>query len=130
MPHCSTGEREYGPSAQRSHIEWLTARRAETFIGFIEMRNLAKDDYKKCTALRKRYEDFVTAILEQGVAEKKFVVADPRITTFAILNMLSGAYAWYKKGGRLSKEQLDEIYADRVFKMIDMEHLAPPAPRN
>lgn len=109
------------------HIEWHTVRRVETFIGFMEMRNLAKDDYKRYTALRKRYEDFLTALLEQGVAEKKFVVADPRITTFAILGMLTGAYLWYRKGGRLTQAELEAIYADLVFKMIDVEHVAPPA---
>lgn len=107
------------------HIEWHTLRRVETFIGFMEMRNLSNPDYKKYTLLRKRYEDFVTAILDQGVAEGKFVIGDPRITTFAILSMLTGSYLWYKKSGRLSQAQLEQIYADLVFNMIDVEHLAP-----
>jgi AcrR family transcriptional regulator len=110
------------------HIEWHTARRVETFIGFMEMRNLSKSDYKKYTVLRKRYEDFVTDILERGVAEKKFVVDDPRITTFAILAMLTGSSAWYKKGGRLTQGQLEAIYEKLVFKMIDVEHMVPQAP--
>jgi AcrR family transcriptional regulator len=104
------------------HIEWHTVRRVESFIGFMEMRNLSKADYKKYTALRKRYEDFLTDILAKGIKERKFAMIDPRITTFAILSMLTGAYVWYKKGGRLTQAELEAIYADLVFKMIDVEH--------
>lgn len=109
------------------HIEWHTVRRVETFIGFMEMRKLAQEDYETYTTLRKRYEDFLTAMLEQGVAEGKFVVPDPRITTFAILSMLTGAYVWYKKGGRLSQQQIADLYVDLVCRMIDPEygHAAP-----
>lgn len=102
------------------HIEWHTVRRVETFIGFMEMRKLSKEEYETYTALRKRYEDFLTQILEQGVAEGKFHIPDPRITTFAILSMLTGAYVWYKKGGRLTQRQIADLYADLVFKMIDV----------
>lgn len=109
------------------HIEWHTARRVETFIGFKEMRSLSKDDYKKYTELRKRYENFVKRILEQGVAEKKFIVADVPITTFAILDMLTGTHAWYKAGGRLTQAQISKIYVDLVFRMIDVESQAPRA---
>lgn len=107
------------------HINWHTLRRVETFIGFMEMRNLSKADYKKYIGLRKRYEDFLTAILVQGIEERKFAMTDPRITTFAILSMLTGAYVWYKKNGRLSQAELEAIYVDLVFEMIDVEHAAP-----
>ncbi|WP_168109981.1 TetR/AcrR family transcriptional regulator [Ramlibacter lithotrophicus] len=109
------------------HIEWHTARRVETFIGSKEMRSLSKHDYKKYTELRKRYENFVKSILEQGVAENKFVVADVSVTTFAVLDMLTGTHAWYKAGGRLTQGQISEIYVDLVFRMIDVEHQAPRA---
>lgn len=103
------------------HIEWHTLRRVETFIGFMEMRNLSKSDYAKYTVLRKRYEDFLTGILLAGIEEKKFEMEDPRITTFAILSMLTGAYVWYKKNGRLTQADLARIHTDLVFQMIDVQ---------
>lgn len=109
------------------HIQWHTARRVETFIGFKEMRSLSKKDYKKYTELRKRYENFVKGILEQGVAENKFVVADVSVTTFAILDMLTGTHAWYKPGGRLTQSQISQIYVDLVFRLIDVDHQASRA---
>lgn len=101
------------------HIAWHTERGVETFISFMEMRNLTKEHYKKYTELRRRYEDFLTDILVKGVNEGKFLMADCRVSTFAILAMLTGSNTWYKKRGRLSQEQLVAIYTEMVFKLVE-----------
>jgi len=102
----------------RFHIGWHTVRRAETFIGFMEMRNLSKDDYPKYTALRKQYEDYVTDILVRGVNAGVFRVTDPRVTTFALLSMLTGTANWYRRGGRLSQDELVRLHTDLVLDML------------
>lgn len=101
------------------HIRWHTARRVETFIGSMEMRHLSKADYKNYVQLRRRYEDYLTAILQDGIQSGDFSMIDVRITTLAILSMLTGAYTWYKKTGRLSQRELSAIYTDLVFRMAD-----------
>lgn len=101
------------------HIAWHTARGVETFISFMEMRNLSKESYKKYTTLRRQYENFLTDILVKGVDEGKFSMADCRVSTFAILAMLTGSNTWYKKRGRLSQEQLVAIYTEMVFKLVE-----------
>lgn len=107
------------------HIDWHTNRRVDTFIGFMEMRNLGKDDLKKYIELRKQYEQFLTSILEQGAKQKKFIIEDAKVTTFAIIGMLTSVYVWYKKNGRLSQENLDSLYANMIFKMIDVDGIPP-----
>lgn len=107
------------------HIGWHTVRRAETFIGFMEMRNLSDDDYKKYTSLRKRYEDYVTDILARGVKAGCFEVTDARVTTFVLLGMLTAASTWYRRSGRLNQQQLVTLHAELVFKMLGV--IAQPA---
>lgn len=102
----------------RFHIGWHTVRRAETFIGFMEMRNLSQEDYRRYTALRKQYEDYVTDILARGVKAGVFSVADPRVTTFALLSMLTGTANWYRRSGRLSQEELVRLHTDLVIDML------------
>lgn len=107
------------------HIDWHTNRKVDTFIGFMEMRNLDKDDLKQYIELRKQYEHFLTSILEQGAKQKKFVFDDVKVTTLAIIGMLTSVYVWYKKNGRLTQEDLDSLYANMIFKMIDVDGMAP-----
>ena len=99
------------------HIRWHTERRLETFIGFMEMRSLSKARYRKYVALRKRYEDYVTDILTQGMKAGQFSIRDPRVTAFAIIAMLTGTCQWYRKNGRLAQSELIEIYKDIVLKI-------------
>jgi len=99
------------------HIRWHTERRVETFIGFMEMRSLSKARYLKYVALRKRYEDYVTDILTQGMKAGQFSIRDPRVTAFAIIAMLTGTCQWYRKNGRLAQSELIDIYKDIVLKI-------------
>ena len=108
------------------HIGWHTVRRAETFVGFMEMRNLAADDYKKYTSLRRRYEDYVTDIIVRGVEAGRFEVADPRVTTFVLLGMLTATSTWYKRGGRLNQQQLVALHTELVFKMLGVAGQSAP----
>lgn len=99
------------------HIRWHTGRRLETFIGFMEMRGLSKGRRREYVALRKRYEDYVTDILEQGMNAGQFSIRDPRVTAFAIIAMLTGTCQWYRKNGRLAQSELIGIYQDIVLKI-------------
>jgi len=99
------------------HIRWHTERRLETFIGFMEMRSLSRARYLKYVALRKRYEDYVTDILTQGIKTGEFTIRDPRVTAFAVISMLTGTCQWYRKNGRLAQGELIDIYKEIVLKI-------------
>jgi hypothetical protein len=55
-------------------------------------------------------------ILDCDVARGEFAVADTTVAAFGILAMLTGVCTWFKPSGRLSKEQVIEIYSDMVLK--------------
>lgn len=55
-------------------------------------------------------------ILDCGVARGEFVVADTTVAAFGILAIPTGVCTWFKPSGRLSKEQVIEIYPDMVLK--------------
>ena len=57
-------------------------------------------------ALRGAYEQRLADILSEGVAEGEFEVIDVQVATFAILSLLTGLTAWYRPGGRLTKEAI------------------------
>ena len=50
------------------------------------------------------------------MAEGRFTVADTTVAAYGILAMLTGVCTWFKPSGRLSKEQVIEIYSDMVLK--------------
>ncbi len=102
----------------RFHIRFNLERADAVFISYMELRNLTPDNFATIEDLRRRYEDTLETVLQQGVASKEFNVPDPKIATLAVIAMLTGVGTWYRHGGRLSLDQVETIYWEMVRKMM------------
>jgi AcrR family transcriptional regulator len=98
------------------HLDYHTVHKWEVFISYSELRSLEPGNYGAVVALRRAYERKLIDILDCGVARGEFTVADTTVAAFGILAMLTGVCTWFKTSGRLSKEQVIEIYTDMVLK--------------
>lgn len=101
------------------HLRWHMARREEVFIGNMELRSLLGSHRKKIAGLRKKYEDRLRLILEQGNHDGTWAVRDPRVTSYAIIAMLTGVCTWYRPRGRLSPDEIVEIYRAQVLSGVN-----------
>ena len=75
-------------------------------------------DFAEIEALRRDYEDALQGILVAGQAEGVFALQDAKIATLAVIAMLNGVMTWYRAGGRLSLDQVEQIYWDMVRKAV------------
>lgn len=107
------------------HLDFTT----EVFIGNMELRHLTKPHFKIVTGLRDQYSKMLTAIVEDGATLGMFEVEDPRVTTFALLAMLSGVCNWYRPDGPLSKEKLIQIHTKVALQMLGLDRARVDAPR-
>lgn len=96
----------------RFHIRYHITKPDEVFLSYMELRSLEPANFTKLDELRKRYESFLTTIL------RGFELEDRKVTAMAILGMLTGATTWYREGGRLNAEQIEDIYADLVLNCV------------
>jgi hypothetical protein len=88
------------------HVSYHMTRKREVFIANSELRSLEPKNYQEIVALRGAYERRLAEILTEGVTEGEFEVVDIQVATFAILSLLTGLTAWYRPGGRLTKEAI------------------------
>jgi len=105
----------------RFHIRYHLERADEVFIAYMELRNLEPGNFDVVEAERRRYEAILTRILEDGAAEGRYAVTEPKVTTRAFIAMLTGIPNWYRGSGRLSRQDIEEIYLELVRKAV-----APP----
>ena len=106
----------------RFHIEWHTARKKEVFIGNMELRSLTPEQYERVRALRKAYEAYLRDILTEGRKAGLWQLDDPRVTTLALLSLLTGISNWYRDDGRLTQKKLVQTYqklAERLLGLPD-----------
>jgi AcrR family transcriptional regulator len=104
----------------RMHIRFHSERPDEVFIAYMELRNLTAENFAAIEALRRAYEDQLEEILRAGVGSGDFNVADPKITTMAVIAMLTGVNTWFRKGGRLSLSEVEQIYWDMVRQAVGL----------
>lgn len=102
----------------RFHIGFHLERPDEVFIAYMELRNLTPENFREIETLRREYEDVLEAILRSGVQEGVFDVPDPKIATLAVIAMLNGVNTWYRSGGRLSLDEVENIYWDMVRRAV------------
>ncbi|WP_299724671.1 TetR/AcrR family transcriptional regulator [uncultured Tateyamaria sp.] len=102
----------------RFHIAFHHERPDAVFIAYMELRSLEPENFARIEALRRRYETALEDILAAGAAQDVFVVADTKITTLAVIAMLTGVTTWFRAGGRLSLGAVQDQYWDMVRRMV------------
>lgn len=100
------------------HLDYHLARRDAVFIAYMELRNLDAANFAQIETLRRQYEDALERILIAGKNAKAFDIADTRITTLAIIGMLTEVVTWYRPDGRLKLDEVKSRYREMVLRMV------------
>jgi AcrR family transcriptional regulator len=100
------------------HVRHHIARNRQIRIVNLELRSLDEQNRAEVIALRDAYEKRLDSILLAGQRSGDFKVQDVRVTTFAIIAMLTGIAAWWREQGRLSVDELVTIHEALVFQGI------------
>jgi len=97
------------------HLRHHLTRKVEVFVSNSELRSLEPANRAVVLALRRAYEQRLSAILAAGAEQGVFVVADVPVATFAIIALLTGVTAWYRPVGRLDAEAILAIHRRLVL---------------
>ena len=102
----------------RCHVDYHFDRRDAVVLAYMELRNLTPGSFAEIEALRRAYEDRLEAVLAAGLEAGVFDVGDTRIATMALIAMLTGLHVWFRDGGRLTRSEVQEMYADLSRRMV------------
>jgi AcrR family transcriptional regulator len=100
------------------HLGYHIVNRKQASVLQMEMRSLTAKNYQAISKLQRLYTDKVRGIVDFGVEVGAFQVRDSEIATFALLQMLTAVTRWYRPQGRLTLEQMVEIYTDLSLGMM------------
>ncbi len=102
----------------RFHIRFHRARSDAVFISYMELRNLEPENFARIETMRRQYEAHLEDILARGKAAGVFTLPDPKLAAFALIAMLTGVNTWYREGGRLSLQHVEDIYWQMARKAV------------
>jgi AcrR family transcriptional regulator len=100
------------------HVSFHGQRVEQVFVGNSELRSLGRAQRARIVALRHEYEQMIQHALEEGIRCGKFLPVDVQITTYGIIAMTTWVSAWYSARGRLSLDEIADVYAAMVLRSI------------
>lgn len=87
-------------------------------IYFREEIHLPKAHSDRINRMRKEIDWKLTKLLEEGVSTGEFVIDDPQVCCLVIAGMISYAFAWYRRQGRLQNAEICNQMAKLVLNMV------------
>jgi AcrR family transcriptional regulator len=97
-----------------NHIRLHTTYKSEFFIIDTEIRALEGENRAKILALRDQYEDLIQRLLREGMEQGVLRQTDVKVSSYAIIAMCTEVAKWFRPAGRLSVQQVIEIYCRMV----------------
>src|SRR6202165_186796 len=97
-----------------NHIRLHTTYKSEFFIIDTEIRALEGENRGAILALRDRYEALLQHLLREGMEQGIFRQVDIKVTSYALIAMCTEVAAWFRPDGRLSVQQVIDIYSHMI----------------
>lgn len=120
--------RDYSDPQQRlheaiaNHIRLHTSYKDEFFIIDTEIRALEGENRASILALRDTYEALLQELLRDGVERGVFRRSDVKVSSYAIIAMCTEVATWFRPGGRLSVQQVVDIYSQMITGGLLADH--------
>ena len=97
-----------------NHIRLHTTYKAEFFIIDTEIRALDEEQRGVILPLRDHYERLLQALLREGMEQGIFRQIDIKIASYALIAMCTEVATWFRPDGRLSVQQVIDIYTQMI----------------
>lgn len=104
-------------ATEASVIDFL-AHPAEITVCNTEIRSLDEGHRAAIIGKRDGYAARIRGIVDRGCAEGRFSTPQPRVATFAILELPANAKAWFHERGELPAAEVARIYGQFALHIV------------
>ena len=99
----------------RAYLQILSENTDLSAVLLFEHRSLERKQHARHVPNRDKFEALWRAVIEEGVASKRFVCDDPALATRAILGILNWTITWYHPDGALEIEEIADRYSNLLL---------------
>lgn len=102
----------------RRHVAYFVEHRLQQIVSRREVRELTPEHFEEVLAHERFYQTTVEEFIARSVAAGVFDVADAKVAALALLDMVNGIGGWFRDSGRLSPDELAELYVAMVLDLL------------
>ncbi len=111
-----------------NHIRLHTSYKSEFFIIDTEIRALEGENRTHILALRDHYEALLQEILRDGMEQGVFRRTDVKVSSYAIIAMCTEVATWFRPNGRLTVQQVIDMYSSMTTQGLLINHIPVQRP--
>lgn len=104
-------------AAVRSFVRWHAEHHTTARVVQYELAALGEEHYAEIVGLRRRSEQILRGVLQDGVESGEFAIADIRGTSLAVMSLCIDVARWFSPGGRMTPGEIGALYADLALRM-------------
>lgn len=104
--------------AVRTFVCWHAEHHTTARVVQYELAALDAEHYAEIVGMRRRTEEVLRALLDEGVAAGEFTVPDVRGTAVAVLSLCIDVARWFRPSGPRTPEEIGALYAGLVLRMV------------
>lgn len=105
-------------AAVRAHLLHHCRNKKQVIVGDSELRSLTEENFARELERRRAYERVFTDILSAGVEQGVFRMMDVKVVSYGLLAFGTTTASWYRPGGRLSAEEVAEVFEDMALRSV------------
>jgi len=95
-----------------AHVRFHALNSEQAFVGNREIGNLEQPHRDRVLALRAQYERGLRDAVAEGIDAGVFTTPDPRLASYAVLDMGIGVATWFNSAGPRTADQVAYAYAE------------------
>lgn len=107
-------------SAVRVYALRHATHRREALVVNRDVGSLEEPARSRVLELRRRHEHAVRGLIEEGLAQGRFKVAEPSLASFGILEMCVSIARWFREDGKLDAEVVADQYGEYALRIAGL----------
>lgn len=109
-----------------AHVRYHARHRREAFVGNRELRGLAEPHRSVVLGLRAEYESCFRSLIDDGVARGAFRVTDPRLASYAILDLGMGVAVWFRDDTGPTENEVTWHHVESALRLLGVDRGPTP----
>jgi AcrR family transcriptional regulator len=97
---------------------WHAEHHATARIVHYELASLTRDNFEAVAAVRRRIDAVFRSIVQDGIADGQFAIADLAATTLALESLCVDVGRWFPSGPFHSPADVERLYADLALRLV------------
>jgi AcrR family transcriptional regulator len=104
-------------------VAWHARRHTVARVVQYELQALPEEEYEVVAGLRRRIEQLVREVIDEGIKAGVFTVGDSKTAARAVLSLGVDVARWYSDRMRKTPKALGREYAELVLRMLGVTDL-------